>query len=183
MTDNTVEHNCKMDPLNTLIIVSRRMFSNVGTTISDTFICLFLPGISFFFCQFSCFLPVAGYETDSCSTDHLQAGVRQDLPEQRIVEQACQDLTDLVAHPVVHGKQTVKLGRRKARRTGLGAVTVVIACRAGELLDLGSGNGYPALPLVAARPGLRPLLVEASSRKAPFFLFISTTLAYWWAAP
>jgi 16S rRNA (guanine527-N7)-methyltransferase len=39
---------------------------------------------------------------------------------------------------------------------------------AGELLDLGSGNGYPALPLIAARPGLRPLLAEASPGKAEF---------------
>jgi len=38
----------------------------------------------------------------------------------------------------------------------------------GTLLDVGSGNGYPALPLVAARPGLRPLLVEASVKKAEF---------------
>ena len=38
----------------------------------------------------------------------------------------------------------------------------------GTLLDIGSGNGYPALPLVAARPGLRPLLVEASAKKAEF---------------
>ncbi len=38
----------------------------------------------------------------------------------------------------------------------------------GTLLDVGSGNGYPALPLVAARPGLRPLLAEASAKKAEF---------------
>jgi 16S rRNA G527 N7-methylase RsmG len=38
----------------------------------------------------------------------------------------------------------------------------------GDLLDLGSGNGYPALPLVAARPGLKPLLAEASPGKAEF---------------
>lgn len=39
---------------------------------------------------------------------------------------------------------------------------------AGILLDLGSGNGYPGLPLAAARPSLRPLLAEASARKAEF---------------
>lgn len=38
----------------------------------------------------------------------------------------------------------------------------------GDLLDLGSGNGYPALPLVASRPGLVPLLAEASPGKAEF---------------
>jgi len=39
---------------------------------------------------------------------------------------------------------------------------------AGALLDLGSGNGYPGLAVAAARPGLRPMLSEASSRKAAF---------------
>jgi 16S rRNA (guanine527-N7)-methyltransferase len=42
----------------------------------------------------------------------------------------------------------------------------------GELLDLGSGNGYPALPLVAARPGLKPLLAEASAGKAQFLRLV-----------
>ena len=36
------------------------------------------------------------------------------------------------------------------------------------MLDLGSGNGYPGLAVVSARPGLRPLLAEASVRKAEF---------------
>jgi len=39
---------------------------------------------------------------------------------------------------------------------------------AGTLVDLGSGNGYPGLPFVASRPGLQPLLVEASQRRAEF---------------
>jgi len=38
----------------------------------------------------------------------------------------------------------------------------------GVLLDMGSGNGYPGLVVAAACPGLRPLLVEASKRKAEF---------------
>jgi len=38
----------------------------------------------------------------------------------------------------------------------------------GLLVDLGSGNGYPGLPIAAARPGLRPLLVEAAPGKAEF---------------
>ena len=38
----------------------------------------------------------------------------------------------------------------------------------GTLLDLGSGNGYPGLPIAALRPGLRLLLTEASRRKAKF---------------
>jgi 16S rRNA (guanine527-N7)-methyltransferase len=38
----------------------------------------------------------------------------------------------------------------------------------GLLLDLGSGNGYPALPISVARPGLRVLLSEASHRRSVF---------------
>lgn len=38
----------------------------------------------------------------------------------------------------------------------------------GLLVDLGSGNGYPGIPLAFARPGLRPVLVEASTKKADF---------------
>jgi 16S rRNA (guanine527-N7)-methyltransferase len=38
----------------------------------------------------------------------------------------------------------------------------------GSLVDLGSGNGYPGLPVAALHPGLSPLLVEASSRKVEF---------------
>ena len=38
----------------------------------------------------------------------------------------------------------------------------------GSLFDLGSGNGYPGLPIAAVHPGLLPVLVEASSRKAAF---------------
>jgi len=38
----------------------------------------------------------------------------------------------------------------------------------GVMLDVGSGNGYPGLPLAIARPGLRPVLAEAKRRKAAF---------------
>ncbi len=38
----------------------------------------------------------------------------------------------------------------------------------GLLLDLGSGNGYPGIPLAIARPGLVPVLAEASPKKAEF---------------
>jgi 16S rRNA (guanine527-N7)-methyltransferase len=38
----------------------------------------------------------------------------------------------------------------------------------GQVLDVGSGNGYPGFVLGAARPGLSPVLADASVRKAAF---------------
>ena len=38
----------------------------------------------------------------------------------------------------------------------------------GRLVDLGSGNGYPAIPVAAIRRGLDPVCVEASETKAAF---------------
>jgi 16S rRNA G527 N7-methylase RsmG len=38
----------------------------------------------------------------------------------------------------------------------------------GQLLDMGSGNGYPGLVVATARNGLEALLAEASTRKAEF---------------
>jgi 16S rRNA (guanine527-N7)-methyltransferase len=38
----------------------------------------------------------------------------------------------------------------------------------GLLVDLGSGNGYPGIPLALARPGLGLLLAEASTKRASF---------------
>jgi 16S rRNA G527 N7-methylase RsmG len=38
----------------------------------------------------------------------------------------------------------------------------------GRLVDLGSGNGYPAIPIAAIRRGLDPVCVEASEAKASF---------------
>jgi 16S rRNA (guanine527-N7)-methyltransferase len=38
----------------------------------------------------------------------------------------------------------------------------------GPALDIGSGNGYPGLPIAAARPGLALTLAESSVRKAQF---------------
>lgn len=38
----------------------------------------------------------------------------------------------------------------------------------GRMVDLGSGNGYPALPVAAVHPGLRLELAEAGRAKAEF---------------
>jgi 16S rRNA (guanine527-N7)-methyltransferase len=38
----------------------------------------------------------------------------------------------------------------------------------GVLLDLGSGNGYPGIPIAVLRPELTPVLAESSAKKAAF---------------
>ncbi|MDX1387908.1 MAG: RsmG family class I SAM-dependent methyltransferase, partial [Acidobacteriota bacterium] len=38
----------------------------------------------------------------------------------------------------------------------------------GAMLDLGSGNGYPGLPVALARPGLSAILAESKEKKAAF---------------
>src|SRR3989449_10758737 len=38
----------------------------------------------------------------------------------------------------------------------------------GRLIDLGSGNGFPAIPLKILRPGLDLVLVESSERESAF---------------
>ena len=50
----------------------------------------------------------------------------------------------------------------------LTAVEVLAAHGIGRFLDLGSGGGYPGLPLAAALPAERALLVEPIAKKARF---------------
>jgi 16S rRNA G527 N7-methylase RsmG len=38
----------------------------------------------------------------------------------------------------------------------------------GPMLDLGSGNGYPGIPIAVARAGIVPYLADASEKKAAF---------------
>lgn len=39
---------------------------------------------------------------------------------------------------------------------------------AGTLMDLGSGNGFPAVPLAVLHPGVQLILVESSEKKSAF---------------
>lgn len=50
----------------------------------------------------------------------------------------------------------------------LAATASIEPSASGALLDLGSGNGYPAIPIAVARPGLRVTMTEASRKKAEF---------------
>ena len=54
---------------------------------------------------------------------------------------------------------------------GLLAGEFLRRCRAsGTVLDLGSGNGFPAVPIRVARPEAAPLILVESSRKRAAFL-------------
>jgi 16S rRNA (guanine527-N7)-methyltransferase len=50
----------------------------------------------------------------------------------------------------------------------LSALPLLRALEIDAFLDLGSGGGYPGLPLAAARPGVRCTLVDATAKKARF---------------
>ena len=50
----------------------------------------------------------------------------------------------------------------------LAAVPLLRAGGVGEILDLGSGGGYPGLPLAIALPARRALLVDSIAKKARF---------------
>lgn len=45
-----------------------------------------------------------------------------------------------------------------------------------SLLDIGTGAGFPSVPLKIMRPGLRPVLLEPNSKKASFLLYLAGTL-------
>ena len=50
------------------------------------------------------------------------------------------------------------------------------ACRAGNMLDLGAGGGFPGLPLAIVRPDLPVTLLEATGKKARFLAETATSL-------
>jgi len=51
-----------------------------------------------------------------------------------------------------------------------------LGCPGGTLIDLGSGGGFPGIPLRIARSGLQVTLVEASRKKSSFLSHLTRTL-------
>ena len=76
----------------------------------------------------------------------------------------------LDADPPLHLTAIADPGEFLERHVGesLEGATLIEPAHAGALLDLGSGNGYPGLAVAAVRRALRPILAEASQRKAAF---------------
>lgn len=56
-----------------------------------------------------------------------------------------------------------------------------VPAAAHSMIDIGSGGGSPAIPLVLAEPRLRPRLVESKTRKAVFLREALRTLDLAWA--
>jgi len=76
----------------------------------------------------------------------------------------------LAANPILHLTTVTDPAELVERHVGesLEGAALLEPGIEGVLVDLGSGNGYPGLPLAAARPGLRAILIEASRKKARF---------------
>jgi 16S rRNA (guanine527-N7)-methyltransferase len=76
----------------------------------------------------------------------------------------------LAAQPELHLTSIVDPEEFVPRHVGesLQGAALLAPGTTGLLVDLGSGNGYPGLPMGMLHPGLRVVLTEVSSRKARF---------------
>jgi 16S rRNA (guanine527-N7)-methyltransferase len=109
----------------------------------------------------------AGFEA-SIAARAAVAGIQ--LPHAAIRALAGHASAVLAANPLLHlttVTDPVELVERHIGESFEGAALLEPGIE-GVLVDLGSGNGYPGLPLAAARPGLRAVLIEASRKKARF---------------
>jgi 16S rRNA (guanine527-N7)-methyltransferase len=52
-----------------------------------------------------------------------------------------------------------------------------VSIREGRLADVGSGAGFPGMPLAMATPGLHAALIESSLKKCAFLSEVATTLS------
>ena len=81
-------------------------------------------------------------------------------------------LTDLLQQASARANLTAIRGRAdiwlKHHLDSLAAALVVPERAVGLAVDVGSGAGFPGIPLAIARPGLRVALVESVQRKAAF---------------
>jgi 16S rRNA (guanine527-N7)-methyltransferase len=115
--------------------------------------------------------------TDPFAGFDLESAIRS-----RAADCAIELGTDAVAILALHARE-VLLANREPKLTAivepgdfverhigesLEGAAMIERGAAGPLLDLGSGNGYPGIPIATAHPALQPVLVEASTRKAAF---------------
>ena len=102
------------------------------------------------------------------STRAAASGLTLDADTARVLARHMQRVLD--ADPLLHltaiDDPAEFLERHVAE--SLEGAMLIDPMQRGAMLDLGSGNGYPGLPVAAVRRGLRPILAEASQRKAAF---------------
>ena len=58
----------------------------------------------------------------------------------------------------------------------LPAIDDFLEGRTGEYIDLGSGGGFPAIPICAAMPGLKATLIERNTKKTTFLRKVTARL-------
>lgn len=69
------------------------------------------------------------------------------------------------------------LSEAEARGVAPALEALPLLPEAGAVLDVGSGGGFPAVPLALARPGLRFTCCEPAAKKAAFLREVSRVLA------
>lgn len=95
---------------------------------------------------------------------------RFDLSTEAVTALASHAEAVLDRNPILHLTSLTEPAEFVERHIGesLEGAALVPPGLSGTLVDLGSGNGYPGIPLAVVRPRLRPTLVEASAKKADF---------------
>ena len=76
----------------------------------------------------------------------------------------------LLRNPLLHLTSIVEPSQFLERHLGeaFEGIALLPPVPSGVLLDLGSGNGYPGIPIGVLRPELVPVLAESSKKKAAF---------------
>ena len=98
----------------------------------------------------------------------LEAGI--ELPPESVAALAAHAVAVLERNPILHLTSLRSPAEFVERHVGesLEGAALIPPALQGALVDLGSGNGYPGIPIAVARPHLKPTLVEASVKKAQF---------------
>jgi 16S rRNA G527 N7-methylase RsmG len=93
-----------------------------------------------------------------------------DLPPPAIARLAAHAALVLERNPLLHLTSLTEPSEFVERHIGesLEGAALLPPDLRGTLVDLGSGNGYPGIPMAIARQFLRPILAEASQKKADF---------------
>lgn len=110
-----------------------------------------------------------GFPLEDAVAERAEAcGIALDERARRILAEHAREVAG--ADPRLHLTSIDDPREFVARHPGeaLEGAAVVDPRATGVVLDLGSGNGYPGIPVSIVRPGLELVLSESSARKAEF---------------